>query len=464
MSIRELRDARAALGRGDHGAARDALVAAWQARRSPALAELVGILDELAPDALSQQLAAVVTPRVVTTHANLKKLAKVDDPRLATWTLDALANPPFCAVTAENFLVDLAATISRLADPRLDDALPSLRGVLTARLTRKPIYTKVIAKLVKAVETRPKLRAASKAELELETELLAACTPLRKSTVTVEALLAEVYATPNDDAPRVVLADALLERGDPRGELITLQLARGREGEPSPRELELLKKYGKQWLGPLATVLSFGKSYSSTVFTRGFVSTADFIFKIEKKLPLVAADPAWATVEEIGGLDEHLIARAPLRALRELVIANSTLAFFERRTEPFPSVTRVELHAGIHTLPHAILQRLCPAIEKLEISFVPDDLAAIAALGVRELVIDPYRYAVLEDDHRLHRGFLDSLSTTRATVARISVRAPWSNYPGPEPVVYVRGPSGTYALPLDVPLVVEESGSRPIIE
>src|SRR5262249_3119312 len=120
--------------------------------------------------------------------------------------------------------------------------------------------------------------------LALEAELVAACTPLRNSTVTIESLYAEVYANPNDDAPRVVLADALLERNDPRGEFITLQLARGREGEPSARELELLKKYRKQWLGPLATVLSFGKSYSSTAFTRGFVSTADFIFKTEKKL------------------------------------------------------------------------------------------------------------------------------------------------------------------------------------
>ncbi|MDQ3341573.1 MAG: TIGR02996 domain-containing protein [Myxococcota bacterium] len=446
MSIAKLRDARAALARSDYGAARDALVAAWRSRRSPTLAELVATLDALAPDALTQQLAAILTPRVVSTHANLKQLAKVDDPRLATWTLDALANPPFCAVTAEKFLVDLAATIARLADPRLDAALPNLGKILTARLTRKPVYTKVIGRLVKAVEARPKLRTASKAELALEAELVAACTPLRKSTATIESLYAEVYANPNDDAPRVVLADALLERNDPRGEFITLQLARGREGEPSQRELELLKKHGKQWLGPLASVLSFGKGYSSTAFTRGFVSTADFIFKIEKKLPLIAADPAWATVEDIDGLGEHLITRAPLRALRVLVIDEDRLVYLERRTEPFPSVTEVALHTDLRTLPRELVKRLCPAIAKLELGFVPDDLAAVAALGVRELVIDLYRNSVLEQDTHLHHRFLKALATTRATIDRVCVRAPWSSYPGPEPVVYTRGPSGTYVV------------------
>lgn len=443
MSIASLRDARTALGRGDHGGARDALVDAWRSRRSPALAELVAALDALAPDAFSQQLAAIVTPRVATTHANLKRLAKVDDPRLATWTLAALANPPFCAVTAEKFLVELATTIGRLADPRLAAALPNLREVLTARLTRKPVYTKVIDRLGKAVEALPKLRAASKAELAVEAELVAACKPLRKTTVTIESLYAEVYANPNDDAPRAVLADALLERNDPRGEFITLQLARGREGEPSVRELELLKKHGRQWLGPLATVLSFGKGYSGTELTRGFVSKADFIFKIEKKLPLVAADPSWATVEELKRLDEHLVRRAPLRALREFAISSYLLPFLGQRTEPFPSVTKVTLRNDLRALPDA-LNRLFPAVTILELGFAPDDLSRVAALGVRELVIDLYRYELADQDRQLHRSFVDALATTRAAIDRISVRAPWSKYPGPDPVAYTRGPSGTY--------------------
>src|SRR5678816_2068824 len=36
-------------------------------------------------------------------------------------------------------------------------------------------------------------------------------------------LLQSVYATPDDDAPRLVYADVLQQAGDPRGELIVLQ-------------------------------------------------------------------------------------------------------------------------------------------------------------------------------------------------------------------------------------------------
>src|SRR5262249_8923812 len=115
------------------------------------------------------------------------------------------------------------------------------------------------------------------------------------------------------------------------------------------------------------------------------------------------------------------------------------------RTEPFPSVTEVALHTDLRTLPHALLKRLCPAIAKLELGFVPDDLATVAALGVRELVIDLYRYSVLEQDRRVHHRFIEALATTRATIDRVCVRAPWSSFPGPDLAVYVRGPSGTYA-------------------
>lgn len=40
----------------------------------------------------------------------------------------------------------------------------------------------------------------------------------------IDDLFREVYARPEDDAVRAVLADALLAADDPRGELIALQL------------------------------------------------------------------------------------------------------------------------------------------------------------------------------------------------------------------------------------------------
>ena len=49
----------------------------------------------------------------------------------------------------------------------------------------------------------------------------------------LDALFAAVWMEPATDAPRAVLADVLTEQGDPRGEFITLQLARA-QGTSTP--------------------------------------------------------------------------------------------------------------------------------------------------------------------------------------------------------------------------------------
>src|ERR1043165_3448158 len=81
-------------------------------------------------------------------------------------------------------------------------------------------------------------------------------------------LLALVYAAPDDDGPRLVYADALLERGDPRGELIALQIARARgpvSDDARAREAELLTDHARlaAWGQPLSTG-------GTCTFERGF--------------------------------------------------------------------------------------------------------------------------------------------------------------------------------------------------
>lgn len=48
-------------------------------------------------------------------------------------------------------------------------------------------------------------------------------------------ILTEIWANPGDDGPRMIYADRLQQRADPRGELIALQLTRG-EGRITERE------------------------------------------------------------------------------------------------------------------------------------------------------------------------------------------------------------------------------------
>src|SRR5262249_18017779 len=124
-------------------------------------------------------------------------------------------------------------------------------------------------------------------------------------------LFAAVYASPDDDGPRAVLADWLLERNDPRGELIAMQLARYRDDptrEPTPKERAMIRQAGR------------------TVFD-GLDDDGAFAIQLERGFPIAAnvrsdrmTVPAWATVESLFVTRPNIEFRgAPvLRGLRRL--------------------------------------------------------------------------------------------------------------------------------------------------
>jgi uncharacterized protein (TIGR02996 family) len=79
----------------------------------------------------------------------------------------------------------------------------------------------------------------------------------------VLAFLQAIKDEPEDDTPRLVLADWLEERGDPRSELLRVQVevARLPPDAPqirmlAPREQQLLRQHADTWLGPLARFVS----------------------------------------------------------------------------------------------------------------------------------------------------------------------------------------------------------------
>ena len=72
-----------------------------------------------------------------------------------------------------------------------------------------------------------------------------------------EAFLQAIIDNPDDDAPRLIYADWLEERGDPRGEFIRVQCALAGMAENDARwpglmarEKALLATYQKAWIGP----------------------------------------------------------------------------------------------------------------------------------------------------------------------------------------------------------------------
>lgn len=83
-----------------------------------------------------------------------------------------------------------------------------------------------------------------------------------------DGFLRAILARPDDNLPRLVYADYLDERGDPRGEFIRVQIALSQNNldpELKQRERDLFTEYGERWLGPLSDFVSVA------TFRRGFV-------------------------------------------------------------------------------------------------------------------------------------------------------------------------------------------------
>lgn len=102
-----------------------------------------------------------------------------------------------------------------------------------------------------------------------------------------EAIFAKVYAEPADDAVRALLADALVAKGDPRGEFISMQLLRGDQA-PTKAEKKLQAEWSDTWLGCLKPCFRKG-----VVFRRGFPAEGAYEKGGEPSWP------QWATFEAL---------------------------------------------------------------------------------------------------------------------------------------------------------------------
>ena len=97
---------------------------------------------------------------------------------------------------------------------------------------------------------------------------------LLERATSLDTLLQRVYEAPDSDAPRAVYADWLMERSDPRGEFINLQLqqAQGSLSEAGAQQMaKLLTEHGKRWLSGLSPMID---RLEDVRFERGFVTAA----------------------------------------------------------------------------------------------------------------------------------------------------------------------------------------------
>jgi uncharacterized protein (TIGR02996 family) len=141
-----------------------------------------------------------------------------------------------------------------------------------------------------------------------------------------DELFAAVYARPDDDAPRAVLADYLQERGDPRGELIALQLSRRIDEPPSRREVALLRDHERDWIG---VIEQFTRSWHiERAFERGFLARCGISYEKSSLGELLLERPEWSTITEVSvfatrgsNVAARLLARLPaLRVLHDVQV------------------------------------------------------------------------------------------------------------------------------------------------
>lgn len=159
-----------------------------------------------------------------------------------------------------------------------------------------------------------------------------------------DSLLAAVLAAPDDDRPRRVYADWLLDQGDPRGEFILVQCALAqleeedlRTPELRMREAALLKTHKKEWVGRFRGArIEYGVKGSSQwvkgnpthwMFVRGFVDLAkmsmdDFCANAEA---LLACEPVRMVKLTRGSLPEFLDDCPSLERLRGLDLSRVKL-------------------------------------------------------------------------------------------------------------------------------------------
>jgi uncharacterized protein (TIGR02996 family) len=352
-------DADKALGR---------LVESWAKHRSPRIADLVDLLDgrtrpqdeplpggrkkaeheawlEIEKDRDHRDFQRLILSMTKGSSGQgterLERLASRNDVRLGRALLRILGKPPWTARTAKGFWDAVLATLRELGDTRLADPLDELSarylgicGTSVGEWLQNQL-AKIAAEL-RATRPPRALPPAEEKHLAALEGLLAvekaavrrAAKGKQKAARSEEDFLAAVYAAPDEDAPRAVYADWLTERGDPRGEFISLQLARAAgksdgagdiepksepeasrrdaatvRGRASPgsqttmakhrrRERALRAEHGASWIGPLkaATV--------RVHFVRGFPGRAN-LPSSQTGFKKLLGHPAWATVNEL---------------------------------------------------------------------------------------------------------------------------------------------------------------------
>ncbi len=197
--------------------------------------------------------------------------------------------------------------------------------------------------------------------------------------VHLDELYRAVWDNPDDDATKLVLADALLAIGDPRGELIQLQFS---DRHDESGAMRLLQRHGLTWLGALrgkVIPLAYEKGFLAAcqiVSADGAGghpewSTVHTVEIFEDELPLLD-DPALRSLKHVIGVEADAVRRLLVMRVASRLVS---IAATDERVV-------VEHHTAFEALP-----RLASVgTPHLRIARGPDGkLSALSARWTREL-------------------------------------------------------------------------------
>jgi uncharacterized protein (TIGR02996 family) len=317
-----LKDVEKLIAGGHQAKALDAMIVAWKGRKLSRLGDAIDALDAQLPKptvapgdqrgffkglktAKSAELGAFYTVvcggQIGGAGSRITAAQKKGngDPRLAAALLGIVRDVPWTSSGSRGAWRVVFDTLDGLDDPRVLERGDAARANWKFREDQRQFLDAQLRPLLESYKERwpggvPKPTAdEDKLLAKIEKAIGSSAAPSGKKGQPQgeEALLAAIYDAPDDDGPRLVYADYLTEKGDPRGEFIALQI---RGGDPK-REKELIKKHGAGWLGPLAPVLL----KEGIEFRRGFVAAARARFGDERRARQYGTLPAWATVEKL---------------------------------------------------------------------------------------------------------------------------------------------------------------------
>jgi hypothetical protein len=308
--VQQMHDAARLWERNDRIVALDELMQLWRTWKSPRLGDVIAQLTQLAAagrapirPGLSKSAAqlwreverskdVLDLPRLLESiPESISRLQLERTQALSAWPPHPLVQRTILGwwTAADRRLTAVAPVLADLveaaADPIFENTLSSLMAtVLLATRRVGRAHAKLLRSLAQVSRTwqAPNHTSSEHQALDGLFALVPGASPAQRT----DDLFARVYAAPDDDALRALLADALVAKADPRGELISLQLLRS--DKPTRAEKRLLAQWSDIWLGRLSPCFRRG-----VVFRRGFPSHGAY----EK-----GGDPTWpewATFESL---------------------------------------------------------------------------------------------------------------------------------------------------------------------